>query len=63
MLKEREASLSALQQQVDAARALLEKEKERTEGKYLRHNSLGCFLVSWNLSFGFLFSTEEGGGG
>jgi hypothetical protein len=35
-LKEKEASLSALQQQADAARALLEKERERTEGKYLK---------------------------
>ena len=35
-LKEKEASLSTLQEQVDAARALLEKEQERTEGKYLK---------------------------
>ena len=34
-LKEKEVSLSALQQQADVARAQLEKEKERTEGKCL----------------------------
>ena len=41
-LREREASLSVLQQQADAARALLEKEKERTEGKYPKIR-LTCF--------------------
>ena len=34
-LKEKEASLSLLQEQADAAWAQLEKEQERTEGKYL----------------------------
>ena len=41
-LKEREASLSVLQQQADAARALLEQEKERTEGK-CPEIRLSCF--------------------
>ena len=35
-LKEKEASLFMLQEQADAARAHLEKEQERTEGKYLK---------------------------
>ena len=35
-LKEKEACLSTLQEQADAAQALLEKEQERTEGKYLK---------------------------
>ena len=35
-LKEKEALLSALQEQVDAARARLVKEQECTEGKYLK---------------------------
>jgi len=38
---------------VDAVQALLEKEKVRTEGKYLRHNSLKLNRVRWNL---YLFS-------
>ena len=53
--------LSALQQEVDAARAQLEAERERTEGEYL--NSLGYLLVCWNLSLVLLFSTDEGNGG
>ena len=35
-LKEKEALLSVLQEQVDAARARLAKEQECTEGKYLK---------------------------
>ena len=35
-LKEKEASLSAPQEQADAARDRLEKEQECTEGKYLK---------------------------
>ena len=35
-LQEKEASLSALQEQANTARARLEKEQERTEGKYLK---------------------------
>jgi len=35
-LKEKEASLSALQEQADTARAQLEKEQECIMGKYLK---------------------------
>ena len=41
-LEEKKASLSVLQEQADAVRALLEKEQERTEGK-CPEIRLSCF--------------------
>ena len=62
-LKEREASLSALLEQADAARAQLEAEKERIEGKREGHDLLKLNFSLLKLILVFLFSTEEGSGG
>ena len=61
-LKEREASLSVLKQQADAARAQLEEAQECIKGKYLRF-LLELLLSLPKLIFVFSFRAEEGGGG
>ena len=59
-LKEREASLSVLKQQADAARAQLEEAQECIKGKYLRF-LLELLLSLPKLIFVFSFRAEEDG--
>ena len=61
-LKEREASLSVLKQQADAARAQLEEAQECIKVKYQRF-LLELLLSLPKLIFVFSFRAEEGGGG